>query len=317
MKLLLFTLLFFISSTSNAQGFNVVTANYNAINDSFEIDNYRLYDDESRIWNKLLPVTIESFYKAEWEKTRSSLSDLKSIDSTDPMPYFMEAMIPFWAYFFGGMDSQNAIEFLELSDVAIKVTEKRLDVTPEDTSSILLLSGLHGYRSLVAAQEKKYSIAMSSGATGYGYTKSLMKMDNDNPNTLMGQGVFHYMVGSIPPEVKWMARLAGLSGDKQHGFMLLEKAAQSDSHVSNDARMFLAYLYNRDEEFTKAHHHLSQLVEQYPSNPIFHYNLGLVHESLGDEQSAQIAYSKVVSIGSKDLVELTRLSKERLSILKK
>lgn len=284
---------------------------------SLDPNSARLPLDESRTWNRLLPVTIQSFYKADWEKTRSSLSDLKSIDSSDPMPYFMEAMIPFWSYFFGGMDSEKAKDFLKLSEIAIKVTERKLEATPEDTSSILLLSGLHGYRSLVAAQEKKYGIAMSSGATGYGYTKSLMKMDNDNPNTLMGQGVFHYMVGSIPSEVKWMARLAGLSGDKQQGFMLLERAAESDSHVSNDARMFLAYLYNRDEEFVKAHHHLRILVRDYPNNPIFHYNLGLIHESLGDEKSAQIAYSNVISIGSKDLAELTRLSKERLSILKK
>jgi tetratricopeptide (TPR) repeat protein len=265
----------------------------------------------------MLPVTIQSFYKADWDKTRSTLRDLKEIDSKDPMPYFMEAMIPFWAYFFGGMESNNAQSFLELSDVAIKITENRLEVAPEDTSSILLLSGLHGYRSLVAAQEKRYGIAMSSGATGYGYTKSLMKMDNDNPNTLMGQGVFHYMVGSIPSEVRWMARLAGLSGDKQHGFMLLERAAESQSHVSNDARMFLAYLYNRDQEFVKAQRHMSALVEAYPTNPIFHYNMGLIQESLGKNQSAQISYSKVVSIDSAELPELIKLSKERLSILKK
>lgn len=315
---LLSLLLFCIScSTLSAQGSQAVALNEVDTKSSVFTSDIVFPLDESRAWNRLLPVTIQSFYKADWDKTRSSLSNLKKIDSTDPMPYFMEAMIPFWAYFFGGMDSQNAKEFLDLSEIAIKVTERRLDITPEDTSSILLLSGLHGYRSLVAAQEKKYGIAMSSGATGYGYTKSLMKMDNDNPNTLMGQGVFHYMVGSIPSEVKWMARLAGLSGDKQQGFMLLERAAESDSHVSNDARMFLAYLYNRDEEFMKAHHHLNILVKEYPTNPIFHYNLGLIHEALGDKGSAQISYSRVVNIGSKDLAELTRLSKERLSILKK
>lgn len=317
MKLLSLFILLSFQSALSAQVPQAVAFNGILITSGLENTDVRIPIDESSTWNRLLPVTIQSFYKADWDKTRLSLSDLKRIDNSDPMPYFMEAMIPFWSYFFGGMDSQNAIEFLELSEIAIKVTERKLEVAPEDTSSILLLSGLHGYRSLVAAQEKKYGIAMSSGATGYGYTKSLMKMDNDNPNTLMGQGVFHYMVGSIPSEVKWMARLAGLSGDKQQGFMLLERAAESDSHVSNDARMFLAYLYNRDEEFMKAHHHLSILVDEYPTNPIFHYNLGLIHESLGDVESAQIAYSNVVNIGSRDLAELTRLSKERLSILKK
>jgi tetratricopeptide (TPR) repeat protein len=315
MKLLILLFLFSISEPLIGQTPSAVRVNYAGFNSV--IGNGRTGFDETVAWNSLLPLTIQSFYKADWAKTKAALDGLKKIDSSDPMPYFMEAMIPFWAYFFGGMDSQKAKDFLDLSEVAIKITENRLNSIPEDTSSILLLSGLHGYRSLVAAQEKRYGIAMSSGATGYGYTKSLMRMDNDNPNTLMGQGVFHYMVGSIPSEVRWMARLAGLSGDKQHGFMLLERAAESDSYVSNDAKMFLAYLYNRDGQFVKAHHHLNSLVALYPTNPIFHYNLGQVQESLGNLSAAQVAYANVVRINSKELSELTRLSKERLSIIKK
>lgn len=317
MRLYLLLLLLLFQSSLIGQNLAIVSVNEMETTKGVSFVKPGTNSDEARSWNSLLPTTIQSFYKAEWEKTRTYLNDLKKIDNTDPMPYFMDAMIPFWAYFFGGMDTRDAKEFLELSDIAIRITEKRLESAPDDTSSILLLSGLHGYRSLVAAQEKKYGVAMSSGATGYGYTKSLMKMDNENPNTLMGQGVFHYMVGSIPSEVRWMARLAGLSGDKQHGFMLLEKAAESDSHVSNDARMFLAYLYNRDEEFMKALHHLNALVQEYPSNPIFHYNLGSVLESLGEVELAQVAYSHVVGINSKNLTKLTSLSKERLSILKK
>lgn len=315
MKLQLLVLLFVLSIPALGQGPPVIPVSDGGVRSASSSKSFNA--DERASWNTLLPLTIQSFYKADWAKTRTSLEGLKKLDSTDPMPYFMESMIPFWAYFFGGMDSQNAKKFLDLSDVAIKITENRLNEVPEDTASILLLSGLHGYRSLVAAQEKRYGIAMSSGATGYGYTKSLMRMDNDNPNTLMGQGVFHYMVGSIPSEVRWMARLAGLSGDKQQGFMLLERAASSNSHVSNDARMFLAYLYNRDGEFVKARRHLDKLVNLYPTNPIFHYNLGLVHESIGDTRAAQIAYNNVVRINSKDLPELTRLSNERLSVIKK
>jgi len=274
-------------------------------------------EDVTRVWKVLMPQTIESFYKADWAKTRTTISDLKRIDASDPMPYFLESMIPFWAYFFGGMESSDANRFLELSEKAISISENRLKAVPEDTSAILLLSGLHGYRSLVAAQEKKYRIAMSSGATGYGYTKTLMDLDNDNPNTLMGQGVFHYMVGSIPSEVRWMAKLAGLSGDKQHGFMLLEKAADSNSHVSNDARMFLSYLYQRDNEFVKAEHHLKKLVSIYPSNPIFHFNLARLYDTINNTRAAKESYRNVTLINSKELSSLTTLAKDRLTILSK
>ncbi len=262
-----------------------------------------------------MPYAIESFYHADWRQTQKLLNELKQIDSENPVPYFLSSMIPFWEYFFGGTEPQKAEEFLKLSSIAIELGEKQLKAAPQDTASILMLSGLHGYRSLVAAQEKKYRIAMSSGITGYSYTKTLMSLDNDDPNTLMGQGVFHYMVGSIPSEIRWMARLAGLSGDRNEGLHLLEQAASSDSHVSNDARMFLVYLYEREGEFSKAIHHLNSLISKYPGNPIFHYNLARIHELNGANDLAISSYNAVIKSTLPDLRQLRVLSNERIAVL--
>lgn len=263
----------------------------------------------------VMPYAIESFYHADWRQTQKLLNELKQIDGENLLPYFFSSMIPFWEYFFGGADPKKADEFLKLSAIAIELGEKQLKAVPQDTSAILLLSGLHGYRSLVAAQEKRYRVAMSSGITGYSYTRTLMSMDNDDPNTLMGQGVFHYMVGSIPSEIRWMARLAGMSGDKNEGLHLLEQAASANSHVSNDARMFLVYLYEREGELTKSIHHLNALIAKYPGNPIFHYNLGRMHELNGSNELAISSYNTVLKSSLPDLRQLRVLSNERIADL--
>lgn len=267
--------------------------------------------------SELLPQAIMSFYEADWNKSSVLFQRLKLQNKYDLRPYFYEAMIPFWNYFFGGSSIEKADEFLQLSDIAIQVGEQQLKFAPNDTSAILLLSGLHGYRSLVAAQEKRYRTAMNSGITGYSYTKTLMTMDNNDPNTLMGQGVFNYMMGSIPSEIRWMARLTGLTGDKQHGLMLLERAALADSHVSNDARMFLAYLYERDQEYVKAISHLEILAKKYPSNPIFYFNLAKISEFQGNFERANEFYAKVILLNSSSISDLRLLSEIRVSQLKK
>lgn len=273
------------------------------------------FSDLSAGNRSILPVTMQSFYEADWSRTRTLIQELKKKDGSDPLPYFLSAMIPFWTYFFGGNEPDVAREFLELSSVAIKIGENRLEVTPTDTSAILLLSGLHGYRSLVAAREKQYRIAMSSGITGYSYTKTLLKMDDDDPNTLMGQGVFHYMVGSIPIEVRWMARLAGLNGNKDEGLELLERAALADSHVSNDARMFLSHLYEQEGRYKDAYYHLQILSEKYPSNIIFHYNLARMYEANQESLAAVHSYKKVLSTPTAELDILQNLALDRLRVL--
>jgi tetratricopeptide (TPR) repeat protein len=274
-----------------------------------------IFESPSAEIASVLPSTFQSFYEADWNRTRNLIAQLKRADPSDPFPHFLSAMIPFWTYFFGGNEPEVAQQFLELSSEAIKIGEKRLEMVPTDTSAILLLSGLHGYRSLVAAREKQYRIAMSSGITGYSFTKTLLKMNDRDPNTLMGQGVFHYMVGSIPAEVRWMVRLAGLSGSKEQGLEMLEAAALSDSHVSNDARMFLSHLYEQEGRFTDAQRHLLVLSHKYPTNLIFLYNLARMHEAKKQSKDAELAYKRVLSTPTNELNILHVLSSNRLKEL--
>lgn len=258
---------------------------------------------------------ISTFYEADWSETERLLNLLKQADPTDTRIYFFEAMLPFWAYFFGGNESQKAKEFMDLSASAIKIGENRLAVNDKDTSVVLLLSGLHGYRSLVAASERQFRTAISSGATGYSYTKVLLSLDNNDPNTLMGQGVFQYMVGAIPAEIRWMARLAGLSGDKETGYRMLEEAASSDSYVSNDAHMFLAYFYERDNKLDKALYHLETLAAKYPTNTIFLYNIARIFESKDDLENAYLTYNEILSLSSDAVPVLHQISEKRLQEL--
>jgi tetratricopeptide (TPR) repeat protein len=262
-----------------------------------------------------LSRAIESFYATNWDETTLLLNELKTIDNSDTRIYFFEAMLPFWSYFFGGNSSEDANNFMDLSAKALTIGQKELEVNPQDTSVVLLLSGLYGYRSLVASSEKQYRMAISSGATGYSYTKVLLTMNNDDPNTLMGQGVFNYMVGSIPSEIRWMARLAGLSGDKQRGYDMLEEAAGSQSYVSNDAGMFLAYFYEKDNNSSRAFQHLQRLAKKYPSSVIFQYNIARLLEEMNNPEEAYLAYKKVLNLSADAVPSLHVVSRERIKSL--
>lgn len=258
---------------------------------------------------------IEAFYSADWDKTKELLGQLRTLENNDLRIHFFEAMIPFWSYFFGGYQPSDADAFLSSSSNAIAIGDQILQDSPQDTSVILLMGGLHGYRSLVAASEKRYRTAISSGLTGHSFTKVLLSMDDDDPNTLMGQGVFEYMIGSIPREARWIARLAGLSGSVEKGFEILEQAAQSNSYISNDAGMFLAYFYEQEQRFDDSIRHLDILLEKYPENIIFHYNRARVLELMGKPNQASAGYRQALKLRDVPVPVLIDLSRERLQAL--
>ncbi len=264
--------------------------------------------------NPGLLEVIETFYATDWERTRELLDSLKA-ESSDPSVFFYDSMLPFWAYFFAGGDRDDAKDFLSRSEKAIDISNRHLRSARNDTSTVLLLSGLHGYRSLVAASEREYRTAIRSAMTGFGYTRQLLSLDSDDPNAKMGRGVFNYMMGTVPSEIRWATSFAGLSGDRETGFKELEEAARAGTHVSTDALMILTYLYMRDEEYESALRTAGELTEKHPQNVIFRYYLAQALEKNDRPEEAAAAYRKVLEMDNPNLPNIKKSAVERLEVL--
>lgn len=259
---------------------------------------------------------IHAFYASDWLTAQDLLNQLKSDHPAEPTVYFYDSMIPFWAYFFAGSQPEDARSFLHRSERAIDISERHLRTARNDTSTVLLLSGLHGYRSLVAASEREFRTAIRSAMTGFGYTRQLLALNSNDPNAQMGRGVFNYMMGTIPSEVRWLTSFAGLTGDREAGFEQLEEAANAGTHVSIDALMILTYLYLRDEEFENARRTSERLVALHPENVIFLYHHGRSLQLLGETEAAAGFFQKVVDLNHVSLGQLTAQARERLDELK-
>jgi tetratricopeptide (TPR) repeat protein len=178
-----------------------------------------------------------------------------------------------------------------------------------------MLSGLYGYQSLVAAAEKHYQQAVRSGVTGFKYSRQLLSLDTNDPKALIGKGMFYYMVGSVPNGFKWVTNMVGFSGNVQEGFKALQAAADSESYVSNDAKMILAYLYEKENKPQKALTYLRDLTDRYPQNIIFQYNLARLYEKCGMQGEAIEKYKRVISMDNVELRTLKDKSRTRLQHL--
>ncbi len=266
-------------------------------------------------YEQQLEEGLDAFYSSDWSKARSVFQNLQEDYPKDSRAYFFNAMIPFWKYYFADNSQQSANEFLEQSRTAIEISKARLDKNSRDTTMVLMLSGLYGYRSLVAASEKEYKEALQSGMRGFKYTRQLLSLDSDDPNALIGKGMFYYMVGSVPDGLKWVTNTVGMSADMQEGFDALEEVAQTESYVSNDAKMILAYLYEREDQNEKALSHLTDLTERHPQNIIFQYNRARLLEEDDQLTKAREKYELISDMETQELDQLKKKSKDRLKQL--
>lgn len=266
-------------------------------------------------YKQRLEKGIEAFYCSHWQEAGTIFRQLQERHPADARAYFFESMIPFWQYYFGGKKKSAATSFLKRSQKALAISHQQLEANPHDTTMVLMLSGLYGYRSLVAAAEEEYRTAIQSGMEGFSYTRQLLALNASDPKALIGKGIFYYMMGSVPSQLKWLTNMAGLSGDMAQGFRALERAARSGSYVSNDAKMILAYLYEREHKIDKAIHHLQDLVQRYPQNIIFQYNLAQLYDQKGRIGLAKKKYKLVSAMPDSDLKILKKKSRQRLQHL--
>ncbi|MGF1671334.1 MAG: tetratricopeptide repeat protein [Balneolaceae bacterium] len=258
---------------------------------------------------------IDAFYRTDWRDAQKYFDELKSEYPDDPRAYFFESMIPFWKYFFVEQKVDFAKQFMSLSERAVLKSEKYLKQVPDDTTTVMILSGLYGYRSLVAAGEKEYRQAISSAINGFSYTRKLLALNESRPDARVGRGMFYYMTGNIPRELRWMTNAIGIRGNTAMGLEELEKASQSDSYIRFEAKMILAYLYNREGKFEKSLHYLDLLLEDYPTNSIFHFFRAEVLERLEEHGKAHIAYITVLKLDNSHFETLIEISKERINKL--
>lgn len=271
--------------------------------------------DTSASYEEKLQEGIEAFYNTEWDKAESLFQELMEENEKDPQPHFFSSMMPFWEYFFIDQNEELADEFLSRSEKAVNLSEQKLDSSPNDTTMVLLLSGLHGYRSLVAAGESNYRVAIRSGMTGFSYTRKLLSLDTDRPDARIGRGMFYYMLGSVPSELKWATNMAGLKGDMEEGFEELKIAAESDSYVSNDAIMLLMYLYNKEERYEEALSYAEKLTERLPKNIIFKFKKAEILENTGNKDQARELFAEIAESNHGRLATLIEKSKEKVEQL--
>jgi len=271
--------------------------------------------DSDATLNEILLDGIEAYYQTDWVKADILFQKVKDEDPSDPRPYFFEAMMPFLEYFFINQTEELANNFLNKSEIAVEMSNEKLEKSPNDTTMVLLLSGLHGYRGLVAADQNNHRVALSSGLTGFNYTRKLLSINTERADARIGRGMFYYMVGSIPSGMKWAANIVGLNADTEDGFDELKKAAESDTYIRNDALMMLMYLYTREEQYANALQYAEQLSAALPNNVIFLCKKAEIYEQMGDIEKAVSTYKEIVELNNEQLQSVTEISRERIKKL--
>jgi tetratricopeptide (TPR) repeat protein len=248
--------------------------------------------NNKQISDQEFTAVTELFYAGKWDECEAEIGRLKEIYPEGIKLDFLESMIFFWTFYYCGKQPSVGRKFIELSENII--SESKTSVKETDDDILLLKSGLLGYQALTHVSLMSFKDALKSGKKAYEITTELEKRNIKDDRAAIGFGMFNYMLGSVPSQLKFATKMMGLSGDKEKGMEYLHQASESDLYIRFDGRMLLAELFARDSYFEEALKKVEISMEESPDHLVFLLKAANLCGKLGKADQRETYLNKIL-----------------------
>ena len=108
-------------------------------------------------------------------------------------------------------------------------------------------------------------------------------------------GISRYTVSIMSWPVRTLARLSGLSGDREEGLSLLGEAASAGAETETDALLLLMIVDNREGRHEAALQRLARLRRLHPANRLWSLNMGATALAAGRFDQADVFLSEGIT----------------------
>ncbi|MGH9426466.1 MAG: tetratricopeptide repeat protein, partial [Terriglobia bacterium] len=220
--------------------------------------------------DRLLRNGLNKMYRYDLQDADESFDELVRRFPEHPIGYMHKAEVVWWHALRDNKNPKLEADFERHTEIAINKGHNLLKKNPKDFYALLYVAGAYGNRTRYNVYvNKSYYRAMRAGIKGYDFVGPAQTLRPNYVDCLIGTGAYNYFAGSIPTLMKIFAWMFTQGGDKGKGIHQLELAAQKGEYGQIAARMVLLGVYYNEKRFEDYQRLTSELIEQFPTNPVF------------------------------------------------
>jgi tetratricopeptide (TPR) repeat protein len=170
---------------------------------------------------------------------------------------------------------------------AIELAQARLEKNPKDSGALYALGVSYGLRgNYNFAVRKAYLDALHDMSAARKFHNRVTRFDPDMVDAELTQGVYEYIVGSLPLGWRMLGFVGGFQGSRARGIAMLNRVATEGSTNRIDAIVFLAAIYRREHRSSDAIDVLKPLIPLLPRNYLLRLELAEMYGDLADHDAA-------------------------------
>lgn len=226
---------------------------------------------------------LDRLYTLDFAGANAAFSAISARYPEHPVGPLLQALPAWWEIQLNPDDESRDKVFLAAMDQVLKRSDKRLKRNRGDLDALFFKAGAYAFRGRLYADRKHYLRAARDGQKALKHFQEVRKRDPNNPDLLLGAGLFDYLADVVPdqyPILKPFARLFP-RGDKQRGLRELHEAMERGRYVSTEASFSLLQIYYFfEKDYATSLHYARLLRERYPGNSVFHLYEGRAYARL-------------------------------------
>lgn len=176
---------------------------------------------------------------------------------------------------------------------AINVAQSRYTKNRNDAEALYYLGAAYGlFASYKASVTRNFRSAMHDGNEGVKFHKYVIKLDPGYADAYLSIGLYNYVVGKLPWLVRVGIRIVGVKGSPNLGLSQLRKAMDQGRYVSDDARVVLIAIHQREKNYSEALKLLDELSLKYPRNYLYSLERAALLGRMGKSCESYAAFNR-------------------------
>ena len=196
---------------------------------------------------------------------------------------------------------------------AMELAGVRLKTNPNDAAALYATGVSYGLRAnynfLV---HKAWVDALHDATSARKAHHRATEAEPDFIDAFLVQGLYDYIVGSLPLHWKALGFLAGFRGNRERGIETLRKVAVQGRINRVDAAVLLCAIYRRERRAQDAVPYLDDLIRRFPRNFLFRLELVQMYGDLGDRAKALEVVSQLDQLKQARAAGFDQLPEEKI-----
>lgn len=216
---------------------------------------------------------LDRLYDMDYAGANAAFAEIEKRYPDHPVGPFLRSLQPWWEILVDPDDDSHDDAFFGSMSEVIQRCDRRLRRDPQDLDGLFFKAGALAFRGRLYTDRKSWLRAALDGRKALQLLEEVRKRDPENPDLLLGVGLFDYLADVAPhqyPILKPFTRFFP-QGSRQRGLAEIAEAVEKGSFVQAEAAFCLVQInYIFEHDFATSLHYARWLRDRYPDNAVFH-----------------------------------------------